>query len=173
MNISLKSDSLFATAGDKKFWLHHNNYDVFDLFLIDPEDGIDTLSSESLIKLQFQLNASGDVESATAALEAGVKPIEFKKQIAVKEIPKEELKKYIGEYEISGATVKIFLKNDTTLYALVPGQPEYQLLPVDKDKFAIKVLSGYFIQFTEDQKDKITGLTFIQPNGNFKATKKQ
>jgi len=173
VNISLKNDSLFAKAGDKTFWLHHNNYDVFDLFLIDPEDGIDTLSAESLIKLQFQLNASGDIESATAALEAGVKPIEFKKQIQVKEIPKEELKKYIGEYEIGGASVKIFLKNDTTLYALVPGQAEYELLPVDKNKFAIKVVSGYFILFTEDEKDKITGLTFIQPNGNFKAVKKQ
>lgn len=173
MNISLKNDSLFAKAGDKVFWLRHNNYDVFDLFYIDPEDGIDTTDLESLIKLQFHLNTSGDIESASAELEAGIKPIEFKKQISVKEIPKEELKKYIGEYEISGATVKIFLKNDTALYALVPGQPEYALLPVDKNKFAIKILSGYFVQFTEDEKNKITGLTFIQPNGNFKAVKKQ
>ncbi|HZW70603.1 MAG TPA: serine hydrolase, partial [Hanamia sp.] len=173
MNISLKNDSLFAKAGDKVFWLRHNNYDVFDLFYIDPEDGIDTTDLESLIKLQFHLNTSGDIESASAELEAGIKPIEFKKQIAVKEIPKEELKKYIGEYEISGAMVKIFLKNDTALYALVPGQPEYALLPVDKNKFAIKILSGYFVQFTEDEKNKITGLTFIQPNGNFKAVKKQ
>jgi hypothetical protein len=64
------------------------------------------------------------------------------------------------------------LKNDQTLYAFVPGQPEYELVPVEKDKFAIKVLSGYFIQFDVDQNNKVTSTTFMQPNGNFQALKK-
>lgn len=44
---------------------------------------------------------------------------------------------------------------------------------VDKDKFAIKTLTGYFIQFETDINNKVTGLTFMQPNGNFKAVKKE
>ena len=87
-------------------------------------------------------------------------------------IQKEDLQKYTGEYELSGATVKVYIKNDKTLYALVPGQPEYELVPIDKDKFGLKVISGYYIQFSVDDKNKVTDLTFIQPNGNFKAVKK-
>ena len=56
---------------------------------------------------------------------------------------------------------------------MVPGQPEYELVPVDKDKFGLKILSGYYIQFSVDDKNKVTGLTFIQPNGSFKATRKK
>ncbi len=73
---------------------------------------------------------------------------------------------------MNGGIVKLYIKNDKTLYALVPGQPEYELVPVDKDKFGLKVLSGFFIQFSVDDKNKVNDLTFIQPNGNFKAVKK-
>ncbi|MEO8853022.1 MAG: DUF3471 domain-containing protein, partial [Ginsengibacter sp.] len=168
--IYLQNDSLFATTGTKIFWLRHNNYDVFDLFFKDNQDGIDTTNTP--VKAQFQLNTNGDIESISIPFEQELKPIEFKKQLDIKGISKEEIQKYVGDYEIGGATVKIFLKNNTTLFALVPGQPEYELVPVDKDKFALKIISGYFIQFALDENNKVTGLTFIQPNGNFKAVKK-
>lgn len=60
------------------------------------------------------------------------------KAIERKNISKEELQKYIGDYELAGMTIKIYLKNDKTLFALVPEHPEYELVSVDKDKFAIK-----------------------------------
>lgn len=170
IRIYLQNDSLFANTGNKTAWLRHNNFDVFDLFIKDDHDGIDT--TDESVKSQFQLNTDGDIESISIPFETELKPIEFKKQIAVKEISKEEIQKYTGDYEIGGTTAKIFLRNDSTLFALVPGQPEYELVPVDKDKFAIKILSGYFIQFTVNENNKVTGLTFMQPNGNFKAVKK-
>ena len=170
LNIYLQNDSLFAKTGNKVLWLRHNNYDVFDLFIKDDDGGIDT--TNSLINAQFQLNTEGDIESVSIPFEAKIKPIEFRKQLAAKEISKEVLQKYIGDYDIGGVTAKIFLKNEKTLYALIPGQPEYELIPVDKDKFAIKILSGYFILFAINDAGKVTGLTFMQPNGNFKAVKK-
>ncbi len=54
----------------------------------------------------------------------------------------------------------------------MPGQPEYELVPVDKDKFGLKTLDGYFVQFSVGDGNKVTGVSFIQPNGTFKATKK-
>jgi hypothetical protein len=54
----------------------------------------------------------------------------------------------------------------------VPGQPEYELMNVDTNKFALKILDGYFILFDVTDKNVTTALTFIQPNGNFKAKKK-
>ena len=170
LHVYLQNDSLFASGNGKILWLRHNNFDVFDLLIKDTQNGIDT--ANVLSKAQFKLDMNGDIESVSIPFESGIKAIEFKRQLEVKEMSKEELQKYIGDYEISGVTAKVFLKNDKTLYALVPGQPEYELVPVDKDKFALKILSGYFIQFTVNEKDKVTGLTFIQPNGNFNAVKK-
>ncbi|MEO8117126.1 MAG: serine hydrolase, partial [Bacteroidota bacterium] len=167
IKLFIKNDSLFASAGNKTLWFRHNNNEVFDMLEKDSHDGIDT--TEDGAQVQFQLNFNGDIESLSTPFEAELKPIEFKKQLDVKEVSKEEIQKYLGDYEISGATVNIFLKNNTTLFALVPGQPEYELVPVEKDKFAIKTLTGYFIQFETDTNNKVNGLTFMQPNGNFKA----
>ena len=169
--VYLNKDSLFAKGGDNVLWLRHYHYDVFDIFGKDAKEGIDTADAGP-VKIQFQMNAAGDIENLTVPFEAGLKPIVFAKQLKVKDIKKEDLQKYTGEYELSGATVKVYIKNDKTLYALVPGQPEYELVPIDKDKFGLKVISGYYIQFSVDDKNKVTDLTFIQPNGNFKAVKK-
>jgi CubicO group peptidase (beta-lactamase class C family) len=172
LDVYVNKDSLFAKGGDNTMWLRNYHYDVFDIFGQDPKEGIDTLNGLVPVKIQFQMNAAGDIESLTVPFEAGLKPIVFTKQLKVKEIKKEDLQKYTGEYELSGATVKVYTKNEKTLYALVPGQPEYELVPVDKDKFGLKVISGYYVQFSADDKNKVTDLTFIQPNGNFKAVKK-
>jgi hypothetical protein len=56
--------------------------------------------------------------------------------------------------------------------AFLQGQPEYELVPQGNHKFNLKALSGYSVQFKADDKGKITGLSFIQPNGVFTATKK-
>lgn len=171
ISIYLKNDSLFFNSGGKKGWFRHNNFDVFDLIAVDNVHGIDS-TDEPMTIVQFYLNAAGNIDNLSVPFEANIKPIEFKRQLDVKEVSADELQKYIGNYDIGGATVKISLKNNKTLYALVPGQPEYELVPVEKDKFAIKILSGYFIEFTVDNKKVVSGLTFVQPNGNFKATKK-
>ena len=73
---------------------------------------------------------------------------------------------------LPGITAKIYVKDGKTLYALVPGQPDYELVSMGNDKFSLKVLSGYYLQFGPPGAAKITEATFIQPNGSFKATKK-
>ncbi len=169
--VYLKKDSLFAQGSENVLWLRHYHYDVFDIFSKDVMEGIDT-SVAAPWKVQFQMNAAGDIDALTVPFQADLKPIVFTKQLKAKEIKKEDLQKYTGEYEMSGVIAKVYIKNDTILYAMVPGQPEYELVPTDKDKFGLKMLSGYFIQFSVDDKNKVTDLLFIQPNGNFKAIKK-
>lgn len=117
------------------------------------------------------MNTAGDIESLSVPFEAGLKPLVFTKQLKAKEVKSSDLKKYIGDYDLNGANVKVYIKDDKTLFVLVPGQPDYELVPVDKDKFGLKAAAGYFIQFTIDDKGKVTELTFQQPNGNFKAVK--
>jgi hypothetical protein len=136
-----------------------------------PGEEIDT-SGSGPARIQFQLSKSGDVESLAMDLEASLKPLIFTKQLLGKEVNKEDLQKYVGDYDLSGTIVKLYVKNNKVLYVMVPGQPEYELLSTEKDKFALKVLSGYFVQFALNDKNQVTGLTFIQPNGNFKAVRK-
>lgn len=85
---------------------------------------------------------------------------------------KAELEKYVGEYELAGMTAKFYIKGENTLYLFVPGQPEYELLPLEKHKFALKIVEGYKVEFVEDESGNLTEVLFVQPNGTFKAKKK-
>jgi hypothetical protein len=46
-------------------------------------------------------------------------------------------------------------------------------VPIDKDKFTLKGMNGYTIQFNADDKGIVTELLSYQPNGTFKATRKK
>ena len=110
------------------------------------------------------MNEAGDIDAINLPLEPTLTPLKFRKGAKPKSISSEELTKYIGDYELGGAVVKIYSKDNKTLFALVPGQPDYELVPVDKNKFALKVNSGYYVQFDTNEKEEISGLTFLQPN---------
>ena len=166
-----KGDSLFAKASDYTLWLRHSNYDVFEPFIVDPHEGIDT-SDNTDSPMQFQLNTTGEVSTLMAAFQAGLDPLPFKKQPKTIALAKSDLKKYEGEYELGGIIAKVFTKNET-LYLFVPGQPEYELAATDKDKFVLKALQGYTLQFVANDKGEITEATFQQPNGNFTAKRKK
>ncbi len=168
----VQRDSLFAKAGDEVLWLRHFHYNVFDPFEKSKAEGIDTSGGAGPTKFQFIMNTAGDIESVSIPFEAGLKPLIFTRQLKAKEVKGTDLKKYVGDYDLNGATVKVYVKDDKTLFVLVPGQPDYELVPLGNDKFGLKVVAGYFVQFAMDDKGKVTELTFMQPNGNFKAMKK-
>lgn len=170
--ISDNNDSLFARIGKDQLWLHHYHYDIFEPYDKDPDEGIDT-SEKSGLRFQFEMNQAGDISEVELALEPTLAPLKFTRKPKPKETTKEELQKYTGEYQISTATVKVYIKNDKTLFVMIPGQPEYELVPVEKDKFALKILSGYFVQFDVAPTGETTALVFVQPNGNFKAVRKK
>ncbi|RZM18347.1 MAG: DUF3471 domain-containing protein, partial [Pedobacter sp.] len=92
--------------------------------------------------------------------------------VEAKTIATKELQKYVGAYDLSGMELKFYIKDNKTLYAFVPGQPEYELIPVEQDKFALKALNGYSVKFDLNDTGKVTEVVFIQPNGNFRAKKK-
>ena len=85
---------------------------------------------------------------------------------------KDELEKYVGEYELPGVTAKVYLKG-TTLFVFVPGQPEYETIAIGDHSFKLKVLDGFSVKFEVTDKNEVTAVSFIQPNGTFKAPKKK
>jgi len=169
--VEMERDSLFAITGEHVWWLKHNQYDIFDAFDKDPKEGIDT--SDNSIPIQFQMNANGDLTSFDIGLEPTLKPISFTKSPKPKAISIDSLQKYVGDYELSSIILKVSIKNNKTLTLFVPGQPEYELVPVDKNKFSIKSLTGFTVQFNANDKNEITEMLSIQPNGTFKAKRKK
>ena len=105
-------------------------------------------------------------------MEQTIDPVEFIRRPEKAEVSKETLEKYEGDYDLAGTTTKVYLKGESTLYLFVPGQPEYELYPTGLNKFSIKILDGYDVEFVEEN-EEITAILFIQPNGTFKATKKK
>ena len=120
------------------------------------------------------MNAAGDIDMLTLPIQAGLKDIEFNRIPKPKEITKADLEKFVGEYELRpNVFAKFYIKGEKTLYAFIEGQPEYELVPVEKNKFELKILKGYSVLFDENEKGEITACSFIQPNGTLKAPRKK
>lgn len=169
--VALRNDSLIMITQTGDAWLRHYHYDVFEPLDIDKEYGIDT-SVKGGLKIQYQMNPAGEISSITLPLQPGLKDLEFERKAKAKEMTNAELKKYIGEYELGpGVVAKFYIKGDNTLYAFIEGQPEYELTATGKNKFDLKVLKGYSALFEENEKGDITAVSFVQPNGTFKAKK--
>lgn len=166
-DLLVERDSLFAQFPLTKLWLRHYHYNVFEPFEVE-KSGIDTTETPEL-RFNFMTNNAGEIASLQVKIEPTLDPIKFKRTPNLVALDKEILEKYVGEYELSGTTVKIYMKGDETLFLFVTGQPEYELLATGRYNFSIKALEGYKLEFIEGEKEEIIEVLFIQPNGTFKA----
>ena len=149
-------------------YLEHYHYDVFRLRHTD-----ETEKPVDAVKIRFRTSNKGDIDQLQIQLEPAVKEIEFDKLPNVIKIDKAALAKYVGDYELPGpVVVKVYIKGENTLMALVPGQPDYELLPIATHHFDLKGLQGYSARFELNEKNEVVSMSFIQPNGTFKAKKK-
>jgi CubicO group peptidase (beta-lactamase class C family) len=167
--IHLENDSLFAQFTLFKAYLKHQHYDVFKCYEV--EDGA-VGDSEDWPLVNFITNDAGDISIAKVSLEPTLDPIEFKRTPVTIEVDKATLEKYVGEYDLMGTSIKVYTKNDDTLYLFVAGQPEYELLATSEHHFSFKILEGFKVEFLPDADGTINEMTLIQPNGTFKTTKK-
>ncbi|MEA1897657.1 MAG: DUF3471 domain-containing protein, partial [Bacteroidota bacterium] len=169
-DLLVERDSLFAQFPLTKLWLRHHHYDIFVPFEVE-KSGIDTTETSEL-RFNFTTNNAGEIASLQVKVEPTLDPIKFKRTPDLVVLDKEILEKYVGEYELSGTPLKIYMKGDETLYLFITGQPEYELLATGKYSFSIKALEGYKLEFIEGEKEAIIEVLFIQPNGVFKAKRK-
>ena len=166
--VKLERDTLwldYNSGGKQTSYLEHYHFDVYKVRDMENPD-------DNATRIKFNTNYGGEIESFDVALEQGVKEIVFRREAPAMEISKAELQKYLGEYQLPGILAKVYLRGENTLMLLVPGQPDYELVPVKKDLFKIKALEGFNIQFDLNDKGEVTSMNAIQPNGVFKAPKK-
>jgi len=173
MKLLIERDTLWADfneAGKKtKSFLQHYHYDVFRIRSTE-----ETEENKDAPKMKFNMDSRGAIASLEIQLEPGVKDIVFEKKKNEVNVSKSDLEKFVGTYEFRpGAEAKFYIKGENTLYAFVEGQPEYELVASDKNKFYIKILPDYKAEFEINEKGEVIAVTFVQPNGSFKATKKK
>lgn len=157
--IKASGDTLAGKFNELELKISHYHYDIFSL-------------TEGAVNTNFSMlsNLKGEIEALEIELQPGVKPLRFERFNEAIAASSNDLAKYVGEYDLMGATVKCFLKGDI-LFVNVPGQPDYELVPVAPLKFDLKVAKGYQLVFAEE-KGKIVTATFDQPNGKFTAKRK-
>ncbi len=172
IDVQFEKDSLFATTPYERVWLKHYHYNIFSL--VGLENGKVDTTMVSPMQFNFRINNMGEIASLSFKAEPTVDAIEFKRKPKGIEVDKETLEKYAGDYDLSGQVVKFYLKegNENTLFLFVPGQPEYDLLSIGKDKFTLKIVEGFVIEFLKDEEGNFKEAKFIQPNGVFVAKKK-
>jgi CubicO group peptidase (beta-lactamase class C family) len=170
--ISLINDSLFLISENEKLVLSHYHYDTFEP--ISQLDKPNKLTSfQKHLKIHFLTNEMGDISALQIKLESLLKPILFEKIRLNLKTETLNTNEYIGNYKIANQTFNIFTKNDNTLYMLVKGQPEYQLIFHTKNKFKVKGLDGFSIEFNNIMNNVFTEVLLLQPQGNFKAIRSE
>lgn len=170
-DIFSRNDSLFARTPTKLIYLKHYHYDLFTPYMLDDER-FDTTENSSF-RIQFNTGVNGDIQSLNAiGFEAPSIQLVFAKMPKEKPISKSELAEFEGTFTIATTEIKIYTK-ESTLRMFVAGQPEYELVPTDRDKFSLKNINGFAVQFLRDDKGMINAINLIQPNGTFKADKKK
>lgn len=168
--IKLENDSLTTVLNNDKLYLNHFHYDTFEL--LDYNDGkIDTTEIGQGLKVSFTTSLAGDIDYLITAIEPTTDPIKFKRTPNTIDVDANTLQQYVGFYDLMGQEVKTYIKDENVLYVFLTGQPEYELIPTALHKFNLKIADGYKVEFREED-GKIVELKFVQPNGVFKATRK-
>jgi hypothetical protein len=141
----------------------HYRYDTFEL----------TWEAWDLrVKATFSTDARGDIVALAAPLEPTVGDIIFER------VPDQALRdhgflaQFVGSYELIGAPMSIAFKDEATLLARLPGQPDVELVPRRGREFAVKGLSGYGIEFVCDDAGTVVEALVTQPWGSFTAKRR-
>ena len=157
--IKPSGDTLAGKFNELELGISHYHYDVFSAKVDDENINFSLLS-----------NLRGEVDALEIELQGGVKPIRFDRFNEALKTTQNDLQKFVGEYDLMGTPIKCFLKGDV-LFVNVPGQTDYELVPVAALRFDLKIAKGYQLVFAEEN-GKVVSATFDQPNGKFTAKRK-
>jgi len=129
LTIKAEGNQLVAELNGIELPLKHYHYDVFE---VGEVRFIVPLKGKKVLFIQDQ---KGDIAQVTLPLEPQVKDLVFHRVQEKHSMDRSLLEKFVGEYEISGMTFSISLREENTLMMTVPGQPEYELLPYKNLEF--------------------------------------
>ncbi len=164
LTVRVLDGKLEANYNDLIFVLDHWHYDVFNV----AEEKQDMVVSIEGTKFTFYNGSNGEIGSLSVPFEPTADDIVFKKKSDQTLSAVNYLKKFVGVYEIYGYTVEIVVRNHA-LIAIIPGQPNYELIPTCENEFAVKTMTGSTVHFVLDSDSKVEEVLLIHPYGAFSA----
>lgn len=146
----------FFKMNIENYPLSSNSFDSYGDFFTSIKDTINAIRNyEKALAIKSELHTIQKLNALT-------KPESYK-------LSHFELQTYQGVYTLDNFKIDITLKiQDGKLWALVPGQPDDEFVPLSKDVFTVKGKQGYTITFKMNGSKPIE-FTSVQPNGIFRA----
>lgn len=143
--------------------LKHYHYDTFEC-IVERFD----LS----LNISFSANPRGEIDGLSAPFEPTVKDIVFKRVPRQEMTDKTFLEQFTGQYALVGlpVVITVALKEEHALALSIPGQPTYELEPVQGTEFRVKGLSGFGIEFIPGAEMEAT---LVQPGAVFTAKREE
>ncbi len=161
LKVFLKKKELYFNYNGITTPLEHWHYETFNGKRVDDPTFAD-------MKLTFRTDVNGYVASLEAPFEPTLDAMLFKKKPSARLFDPGYLQQFVGKYQLATQTITINLKgNGLTLY--VPGQREYDLVPVVGDEFMIKQFKIISLKFKTDDKGKVIAFDIFQPDGVYEA----
>lgn len=164
VTVELVDGNLEVNYNDLIFVLDHWHYDVFRV----NEEKQDMVVSFEGAKFTFCNNSNGEVGEITIPFEPTADDIVFKRKSEEKLSTLNYLKQFTGAYEIYGYTLEIVIRNHA-LIAIIPGQPNYELIPSCENEFTVKAMTGSTVRFVLDSNNKVDEVLLLHPYGAFTA----
>jgi CubicO group peptidase (beta-lactamase class C family) len=143
--------------------LEHWHYDVFR--------AQDTTLDISMM-LNFKMDPGGNIYQFATTMDPESDDVQFSKVAPRRLSDPDFLRKLTGKYQFEKDEMTVTIELiDKILYAKVPGQPTYTLVPFQGTEFKLKGLNGYSVEFEADGAKAFKEAIFIQPNGAFHVKK--
>ena len=161
VSVVLEDGKLKATYNQISVWLEHWHYNVFNAKAAGDDPAFDDT------KVLFRYDEQGLIEQLAINMELEAEAIVFKRLPDQKLKDPEYLKRFTGRYQLGPQEIEIQLRGNT-LFALLVGQPDWELKPDQGTRFEFKELNGFSIEFSMEG-DKVEEMVVNQPNGTFKA----
>lgn len=168
LSVELVNGKLEVNYNDLIFVLDHWHYDVFKVI----QEKQDMVISFEGTKFTFCNNSSGDIGELIVPFEPTADDIVFKRKCEEKHSTLSYLRQFTGAYEIYGYTVEVIIRNHA-LVAIIPGQPNYELIPACENEFLVKAMTGSMVRFVLDANNKVEEVLLIHPYGAFTALPKR
>lgn len=163
LSVELVDGNLEVHYNDLVFVLDHWHYDVFNI----GKERQEILIPHEGLKFTFHNdNLNGEVGELSVPFESAVDDIVFRKRSS--ENPLSYLRQFTGIYKLHGYTVEVALKNHS-LFAIIPGWPNYELIPLSENEFNVKAMTGTRVRFILDSSKKVEEVRLIRSYGTVSA----
>jgi len=161
LSVVLKDKSLAWVYNGITTPLEHWHYETFNGLRADDP----TFEN---FKITFGTGVSGRVDWLEAQMEPMLEALRFARKADARLFDPAYLSRFVGRYALPGQTATVQLKGDS-LTLILPGQPEFDLLPQPGDEFVFKQAPIARVRFLTDDKGSVTALELNQGGAIFEA----